>query len=201
MLKRAWHLWGVHEKNGLWFLFQEVQGKHKLNEPLASYLIKPVQRITKYQLLLKDLLSCCEGHNGEIKVWGSWGVQQLDLLSHGLTFSLLFVYVCFFFSHWNLLKPIAFLPIFIDLCKLCLCNAFLIEFSILLFFFFQFHHARLFYVYMYFYSLFWHIHTQNSTLPSLALPWGTYMYITVDTCTLTETRLLRWTTRNQINKK
>lgn len=53
------------------FLFQEVQGKHKLNEPLASYLIKPVQRITKYQLLLKDLLSCCEGHNGEIKVWGS----------------------------------------------------------------------------------------------------------------------------------
>lgn len=97
MLKRAWHLWGVHEKNGLWFLFQEVQGKHKLNEPLASYLIKPVQRITKYQLLLKDLLSCCEGHNGEIKVWGSWGVQQLDLLSHGLTFSLLFVYVCFFF--------------------------------------------------------------------------------------------------------
>ncbi|XP_052674047.1 kalirin-like isoform X2 [Crassostrea angulata] len=47
--------------------FEEVQGKHKLNEPLASYLIKPVQRITKYQLLLKDLLSCCEGHNGEIK--------------------------------------------------------------------------------------------------------------------------------------
>lgn len=139
MLKRAWHLWGVHEKNGLWFLFQEVQGKHKLNEPLASYLIKPVQRITKYQLLLKDLLSCCEGHNGEIKVWGSWGVQQLDLLSHGLTFSLLFVYVCFiYFSHWNLLKPIAFLPLFIDLCKLCLCNAFLIEFSILLFFFSNF---------------------------------------------------------------
>lgn len=36
---------------------------HKL--PLAAYLLKPVQRITKYQLLLKDLLkysdepSCC----------------------------------------------------------------------------------------------------------------------------------------------
>ena len=27
---------------------------------LDSYLIKPIQRITKYQLLLKDLLTCCE---------------------------------------------------------------------------------------------------------------------------------------------
>ncbi|KAL1123668.1 hypothetical protein AAG570_002744, partial [Ranatra chinensis] len=32
---------------------------HKL--PLAAYLLKPVQRITKYQLLLKDLLSHSEG--------------------------------------------------------------------------------------------------------------------------------------------
>ncbi|KAL5006006.1 hypothetical protein ScPMuIL_017164 [Solemya velum] len=47
--------------------FEECQQKHQLNEPVASYLIKPVQRITKYQLLLKDLLSCCEGHTGEIK--------------------------------------------------------------------------------------------------------------------------------------
>lgn len=49
-------------------LFQELQKKHQLSEPVPSYLIKPVQRITKYQLLLKDLLSCCEGHTGEIKV-------------------------------------------------------------------------------------------------------------------------------------
>ena len=48
--------------------FQELQQKASLAEPLASYLIKPVQRITKYQLLLKDLLACCEGHMGEIKV-------------------------------------------------------------------------------------------------------------------------------------
>ncbi|XP_053386213.1 kalirin-like isoform X3 [Mercenaria mercenaria] len=47
--------------------FEEMQKKHQLNEPVSSYLIKPVQRITKYQLLLKDLLSCCEGHTGEIK--------------------------------------------------------------------------------------------------------------------------------------
>lgn len=35
---------------------QECQKRlgHKL--PLAAYLLKPVQRITKYQLLLKDLL-------------------------------------------------------------------------------------------------------------------------------------------------
>jgi triple functional domain protein len=30
-------------------------------------LIKPVQRITKYQLLLKDLQSCCDEGQGEIK--------------------------------------------------------------------------------------------------------------------------------------
>ncbi|XP_052080801.1 triple functional domain protein-like isoform X2 [Mytilus californianus] len=47
--------------------FEELQQKASLAEPLASYLIKPVQRITKYQLLLKDLLACCEGHIGEIK--------------------------------------------------------------------------------------------------------------------------------------
>lgn len=46
--------------------FQTCQNKlgHKL--PLAAYLLKPVQRITKYQLLLKDLLRysddsvCCK---------------------------------------------------------------------------------------------------------------------------------------------
>lgn len=45
-----------------------MQHKSKLNEPIASYLIKPVQRVTKYQLLLKDLLTYCEEHTGEIKV-------------------------------------------------------------------------------------------------------------------------------------
>ncbi|KAI8761241.1 triple functional domain protein, partial [Biomphalaria glabrata] len=47
--------------------FEEMQRKAMLDERIASYLIKPVQRITKYQLLLKDLLTCCEEHTGEIK--------------------------------------------------------------------------------------------------------------------------------------
>ncbi|KAM7356678.1 trio Rho guanine nucleotide exchange factor [Cochliomyia hominivorax] len=47
--------------------FDELQHKHKVEHPLPAYLIKPVQRITKYQLLLKDLLSCCEESHGEIK--------------------------------------------------------------------------------------------------------------------------------------
>ncbi|UYV76149.1 TRIO [Cordylochernes scorpioides] len=47
--------------------FEEVQHKHQVPHPIAAYLIKPVQRITKYQLLLKDLLSCCEEAQGEIK--------------------------------------------------------------------------------------------------------------------------------------
>ncbi|XP_037933419.1 triple functional domain protein isoform X2 [Teleopsis dalmanni] len=47
--------------------FEELQRKHKVEHPLPAFLIKPVQRITKYQLLLKDLLSCCEESHGEIK--------------------------------------------------------------------------------------------------------------------------------------
>ena len=48
--------------------FEEIQRKYCVLHPIAAYLIKPVQRITKYQLLLKDLLSCCgEGLQGEIK--------------------------------------------------------------------------------------------------------------------------------------
>ncbi|KFM67263.1 Triple functional domain protein, partial [Stegodyphus mimosarum] len=47
--------------------FEDIQRKHNVPHPIAAYLIKPVQRITKYQLLLKDLLSCCEEDQGEIK--------------------------------------------------------------------------------------------------------------------------------------
>ncbi|XP_018907690.2 triple functional domain protein isoform X1 [Bemisia tabaci] len=47
--------------------FEELQKRHCVEHPIAAYLIKPVQRITKYQLLLKDLLSCCEEGQGEIK--------------------------------------------------------------------------------------------------------------------------------------
>ena len=38
--------------------FEGLQRKFGLEHPIAAYLIKPVQRITKYQLLLKDLLNC-----------------------------------------------------------------------------------------------------------------------------------------------
>ncbi|XP_068142683.1 LOW QUALITY PROTEIN: triple functional domain protein [Drosophila tropicalis] len=47
--------------------FEELQRRLEVEHPLPAYLIKPVQRITKYQLLLKDLLSCCEESHGEIK--------------------------------------------------------------------------------------------------------------------------------------
>ncbi|KAL2084885.1 hypothetical protein ACEWY4_020403 [Coilia grayii] len=47
--------------------FDEIQQRHRLPNSISSYLIKPVQRITKYQLLLKDLLGCCEEGKGEIK--------------------------------------------------------------------------------------------------------------------------------------
>ncbi|XP_052456553.1 kalirin isoform X1 [Carassius gibelio] len=47
--------------------FDEIQRRHGLVNSISSYLIKPVQRITKYQLLLKELLTCCEEGKGEIK--------------------------------------------------------------------------------------------------------------------------------------
>ncbi|XP_062303477.1 LOW QUALITY PROTEIN: kalirin RhoGEF kinase b [Osmerus eperlanus] len=47
--------------------FEEVQRRHGLANSISSALIKPVQRITKYQLLLKELLACCEEGKGEIK--------------------------------------------------------------------------------------------------------------------------------------
>lgn len=34
-------------------VLQEIQQRHRLANSISSYLIKPVQRITKYQLLLK----------------------------------------------------------------------------------------------------------------------------------------------------
>ncbi|XP_036147611.1 triple functional domain protein isoform X2 [Monomorium pharaonis] len=51
--------------SGTWF--EGLQRKHKVEHPIAAYLIKPVQRITKYQLLLKDLQACCQEGQGEIK--------------------------------------------------------------------------------------------------------------------------------------
>ncbi|XP_033224250.1 kalirin isoform X3 [Belonocnema kinseyi] len=50
---------------GNWF--EDLQRKHRVEHPIAAYLIKPVQRITKYQLLLKDLQACCQEGQGEIK--------------------------------------------------------------------------------------------------------------------------------------
>ncbi|XP_021962830.1 kalirin isoform X3 [Folsomia candida] len=54
-------------KNGVGTFFDNIQREHNLEHSIPAYLIKPVQRITKYQLLLKDLLSCCEEGQGEIK--------------------------------------------------------------------------------------------------------------------------------------
>ena len=48
--------------------FDSLQQNSCLDHPVESYLIKPVQRITKYQLLLKDLLNCSRNQDqGEIK--------------------------------------------------------------------------------------------------------------------------------------
>lgn len=50
---------------GTWF--EELQRKYRVEHPIAAYLIKPVQRITKYQLLLKDLQVYIKEWKGEKK--------------------------------------------------------------------------------------------------------------------------------------
>lgn len=40
--------------------FGRLQLRYQLSEPLQSFLIKPVQRITKYQLLLREIRECCD---------------------------------------------------------------------------------------------------------------------------------------------
>lgn len=47
-------LWTYAHQGGTFF--KEVKEKYELREDIDSFLIKPVQRITKYQLLLKDLM-------------------------------------------------------------------------------------------------------------------------------------------------
>ncbi|KAG7249400.1 hypothetical protein CRUP_036994, partial [Coryphaenoides rupestris] len=57
--------------------FDEIQQRHRLANSISSYLIKPVQRITKYQLLLKELLTCCEeGFDGNIDSQGELILQE-----------------------------------------------------------------------------------------------------------------------------
>lgn len=68
-------------------IFEELQKKHRVEHPIAAYLIKPVQRITKYQLLLKDLQSCCDEGQGEIKV--CWVLFRFDIRYHCVSFNLL----------------------------------------------------------------------------------------------------------------
>ena len=56
-------------QNGGVAFFEAVQKRYSIEHPISAYLIKPVQRITKYQLLLKELQSCCdEEGKGELKV-------------------------------------------------------------------------------------------------------------------------------------
>lgn len=47
--------------------FEDLQAKRNLPLSIAAYLIKPVQRITKYQLLLKELMSCCDDQNSTLQ--------------------------------------------------------------------------------------------------------------------------------------
>ncbi|XP_052595911.1 proto-oncogene DBL isoform X6 [Peromyscus californicus insignis] len=59
--------------------FQECQKKLKHRLGLDSYLLKPVQRITKYQLLLKELLKCSKEGEGTTQLKEALDTM-LDLL-------------------------------------------------------------------------------------------------------------------------
>lgn len=55
--------------NGHFFL-KEIREKNSLehNQNLQSFIIKPVQRITRYRLMLEQLLKNCKNNVEEIKV-------------------------------------------------------------------------------------------------------------------------------------
>lgn len=53
-----------HNADGCRF-FVECQKRAGHQLPLSAYLLKPIQRITKYQLLLKELLRFCEDSSTE----------------------------------------------------------------------------------------------------------------------------------------
>lgn len=62
-------------KNSKFFFFhliflQEIREKHNLehSQDLSSLVIKPVQRITRYRLMLEQLLKNCKNNVEEIKV-------------------------------------------------------------------------------------------------------------------------------------
>lgn len=61
----------------LMFLLQEIQQRHRLANSISSYLIKPVQRITKYQLLLKVKTSGIHPENSQIGLIKSSVVIQV----------------------------------------------------------------------------------------------------------------------------
>ena len=79
--ERQFYLYALYNKNKprsdlLWDDFANSYFQRKLEElcsklDLASYLIKPVQRLGKYSLLLRDMISCCDDKDpraGELKL-------------------------------------------------------------------------------------------------------------------------------------
>ncbi|XP_075216691.1 guanine nucleotide exchange factor DBS-like isoform X2 [Lycorma delicatula] len=72
-ISRSERLRAAIGENNAFFQACQLKLGHKL--PLAAYLLKPVQRITKYQLLLKDLL-----HYSEQEKWCSELQEALDCM-------------------------------------------------------------------------------------------------------------------------
>uniref|UniRef100_A0A8C3YHJ3 MCF.2 cell line derived transforming sequence n=1 Tax=Catagonus wagneri TaxID=51154 RepID=A0A8C3YHJ3_9CETA len=70
---------GIWKKYSECAFFQECQRKLKHRLGLDSYLLKPVQRITKYQLLLKELLKYSKDGEGSVQLKEALDTM-LDLL-------------------------------------------------------------------------------------------------------------------------
>lgn len=49
--------------------------------PLSAYLLKPIQRITKYQLLLRELLRSCSNQDNDRAIAQAALASMLDLLA------------------------------------------------------------------------------------------------------------------------
>ncbi|XP_065179789.1 uncharacterized protein LOC135810241 isoform X2 [Sycon ciliatum] len=62
--------------------FEEIRKKRGHRLSLKTFLIKPVQRITKYQLLLKEMMAQCKGAPEAMKTIQCALDNMLDILQH-----------------------------------------------------------------------------------------------------------------------
>ena len=75
--EEVWQEYGMHCQ-----YFKTIQGSLGHRLPLDAYLLKPVQRISKYQLLLKEMLKYCVNNKNEKKKLELALIEMVDIVNN-----------------------------------------------------------------------------------------------------------------------